>query len=195
MDATIDVTQPGGPAARVDVLSTLVAALPMIRPELPSDGPLIEPVLDAAFGPGRFAKVSERVREFATLNRVLSFVATDDSGVIGCCRLYDIAIGATPALFLGPLAVHPRVQAAGLGQALVQAAVTRAGDDKPILLVGQPRLFARFGFEQVPEGRVIMPGPTEARRLQWLHARADVAGRVTSPVLITPVFTSPRAAN
>lgn len=41
------------------------AAAPLIRRETAADAADIEALLDHAFGPGRFAKASERVREFA----------------------------------------------------------------------------------------------------------------------------------
>lgn len=184
MDATIEVTKPRVDATRTSALVFPDLALPMIRCERPEDGPFINPILDAAFGPGRFAKVSERVREAARLNRALSQVAVRDGEVVGCCRLYDIRIGDAPVLFLGPLAVHPRVQAGGLGQALVRAALTAAGADATILVVGQPSLFARFGFVQTPDGAVQMPGPTEARRLQWRlgNTASAPSGRVLAPI-------------
>ena len=36
-----------------------------LQSERPDDGPLVDALIDRAFGPGRFTKVSERVREFA----------------------------------------------------------------------------------------------------------------------------------
>jgi predicted N-acetyltransferase YhbS len=147
----------------------------------------IEHVLDAAFGPGRFAKVSERVREFATLDRGLSRIALRGQEVSGCCRIHRIAIGATPALFLGPLAVSPVAQGAGLGQALVGAtleACERSGVGA-VIVVGQPRMFAPFGFTEIPKEQILMPGPVEARRFQWRALRNGgldaLAGAVRAP--------------
>jgi predicted N-acetyltransferase YhbS len=156
-------------------------------PDDPAHDAALERMLTAAFGPGRFAKVSERVREFATLDRSLSRLAVRDGAVVGCCRIYRVALGDAPALFLGPLAVSPDAQGARLGGALVAAALEaceRAGPSA-ILVVGQPRMFAPFGFIEAPKGRVLMPGPTEARRLQWRAlGGADLGacgGRVSAP--------------
>jgi len=150
------------------------------------DKPL-EHVLNAAFGPGRFSKVSERVREKAVLDRALSRVAVKGDAVAGCCRIYRISIGGTPALFLGPLAVSPEAQGAGLGQALVGASLEacEASGFGGVIVVGQPRMFLPFGFTEIPRDRVIMPGPTEARRLQWRALQEGglegLAGVVTAP--------------
>ena len=151
----------------------------------------VENVLDAAFGPGRFSKVSERVREFAALDRGLSRVALKGSDITGCCRIYRISIGATPALFLGPLAVAPQTQGAGLGQALIDETL-RACEGSGVgvvIVVGQPRMFAPFGFTEIPRDRVVMPGPVEARRFQWRALREGGLGAISGAV------RAPRAAS
>jgi len=150
------------------------------------DAPL-ETVLTAAFGPGRFAKVSERVREFAVLDRDLSRVALRGGDVVGCCRIYRIAVGETPMLFLGPLAVVPDVQGERLGGVLVEASLAACATTQAhgVIVVGQPRMFTPFGFVEIPRNRIRLPGPVEARRLQWraLHDGAldTLSGAVTAP--------------
>jgi predicted N-acetyltransferase YhbS len=147
----------------------------------------VENVLDAAFGPGRFSKVSERVREFAFLDRALSRVALRGGDVAGCCRIYRISIGSTPALFLGPLAVSPSAQGAGLGQELVKASMLACETSGfgAVIVVGQPWMFAPFRFTEIPRDRVMMPGPVEARRFQWSALREGgldgLAGVVRAP--------------
>lgn len=146
----------------------------------------LERVLTAAFGPGRYAKVSERVRESAVLDRALSRVALDDGAVVGCCRIYRIGVGGASALFLGPLAVSPSAQGASLGRKLVAASLAAcdATDARAIIVVGQPYMFAPAGFTPVPAGRVTMPGPVEARRFQWRGVGGrppDVYGAVSAP--------------
>jgi len=144
----------------------------------------VEAVLNDAFGPGRFAKVSERVREFAVRDRALSRVAVVEDTPIGCCRIYRIEIGGAPALFLGPLAVRRDHQGEDIGSALIAAALEAcdAQGDAPIIVVGQPQLFAPFNFHEVARDSIQLPGPVEARRLQW-RARNGVApaGRVRAP--------------
>ncbi len=160
---------------------------PVLVPDDPRFDAPLEAVLDAAFGPGRFSKVSERVREFAALDRTLSRVALIDGAVAGCCRIYRIDIGATPALFLGPLAVAPQAQGAGLGQELVGASLKACETSGvgAVIVVGQPWMFAPFGFSEIPRDRVTMPGPVENRRFQWRALAAGgidaLAGAVTAP--------------
>ena len=158
-----------------------------IVPDSPAFDAELEIVLDAAFGPGRFAKVSERVREFAMLARGVSRVALIDNAPAGCCRLYRIAVGDAPALFLGPLAVTPHAQGERLGATLLEASLIACDGDvaRGILVVGQPRMFAPFGFVEVPKDRIRLPGPVEARRFQWLALHPNgldaLAGAVSAP--------------
>ncbi|MDX2235828.1 MAG: N-acetyltransferase, partial [Hyphomonadaceae bacterium] len=123
-------------------------------PDDPAFDAALEAVLDAAFGPGRFAKVSERVRESAVLDRSLSRVALRAGAPVGCCRLYRIAVGDAEALFLGPLAVAPAAQGARLGPALVASALAAcdATPARAVLVVGQPGMFRPFGFTEIPAG-------------------------------------------
>jgi len=74
-------------------------------PEDPAHGSAIEALYDRAFGPGRFVKVSERVREIADFAPELSFCAVEDGRLSGVVRMWRIAVGGQPLTFLGPLAV------------------------------------------------------------------------------------------
>jgi predicted N-acetyltransferase YhbS len=142
--------------------------------EKPEHADAIERVLDRAFGPGRFAKTSERVRERgAHFEPALSRVACDEHGhIVGVCRIWRCEAGA-PVFFLGPLAVDPAVQLAGLGLTLTRDAVNacRAIGGGGVVLVGAERFFRGLGFTLIPEGRVRLPGPVDPKRLLWLELR------------------------
>ena len=73
-----------------------------IRPEMPSDIPAREALLDRAFGKRRRAKTSERLREGRVPSEGLAFTAVDGKGrLIGTIRLWDVVAGsAGPALLL-----------------------------------------------------------------------------------------------
>ncbi|MBW8304508.1 MAG: N-acetyltransferase, partial [Brevundimonas sp.] len=118
----------------------------------------------AAFGPGRFAKTAERLREGPS--PAAGFVARDGADLLGSVRLWPITIGGTPALFLGPIAVAADNRRAGLGAELVQACLTWAAETgRGVLLVGDAPYFGRFGFEAVTDVR--LPGPVDPRRVLW----------------------------
>ncbi|MGZ9114162.1 MAG: GNAT family N-acetyltransferase [Brevundimonas sp.] len=135
-----------------------------IEAETPADAAAVEALVLAAFGPGRFAKTAERLRERAGV--AAGFVARDEGRIIGSVRLWRVTVGETPALFLGPIAVASHSRKAGLGADLVHACVdqtARIGVD--ILLVGDMGYFERFGFAVAPD--VQLPGPVDRARVLW----------------------------
>ncbi len=156
--------------------------------EKPEHADAIERVLARAFGPGRYAKTSERVRERgAVLEPSLTRVALNgDSDVVGVCRIWRVEAGA-PVFFLGPLAVDPSEQAAGAGLALVRDSIAacRASGGSGVILVGAERFFRPAGFTVVPAGRVTLPGPVDPARLLWLALRPGgldkVHGELSAP--------------
>jgi len=148
----------------------------LIEAETPADAPDVEALVLAAFGPGRFAKTAERLRERAAI--VAGFVARDGERLLGSVRLWSIAIDGAPALFLGPIAVAADNRKAGLGAELVQACLGHAAEaGLGVLLVGDVPYFGRFGFTTAPEVR--LPGPVDPRRLLW-RGEGQPVGAVTA---------------
>ena len=133
-----------------------------IEIEAPADAAAVEALVLAAFGPGRFAKTAERLRERARV--AAGFVARDGETVTGSVRLWSITVGGAPALFLGPIAVASDNRRAGLGADLVQACLDRAGETG-VLLVGDLPYFGRFGFRPAPDAR--LAGPVDQGRVLW----------------------------
>ncbi len=143
-----------------------------IEIEAPGDAAAVEALVLAAFGPGRFAKTAERLRERARI--AAGFVARENGQIIGSVRLWAITIDGQPALFLGPIAVSAASRRAGLGADLVQACVDHAGD-AGILLVGDLPWFGRFGFRPAPDAR--LSGPVDQHRVLW-RGDGEAAGAV-----------------
>jgi predicted N-acetyltransferase YhbS len=133
--------------------------------EAPEHGPAIEALLNRAFGPGRFAKVSERVREFATFAPELSFCAFEAGRMVGVVRMWRVAVGDRPIVFLGPLAVEADARKHGLGALLVARAceAAEALGEAAVVLVGDLPFFQRVGFQVAPG--VVMPGPVDPGRV------------------------------
>lgn len=155
------------------------AALPeapdwRIERETPADREAVETLVLAAFGPGRFAKTAERLRERAGV--AAGFVIRSRGVVIGSVRLWNIRLGDRAAVFLGPIAVEASLRSGGMGAALVGACLEQAGE-AGVLLVGDPPYFSRFGFEPAPLAR--LPGPVDQRRVLWRGA-GDPSGPVTA---------------
>lgn len=156
--------------------------------EKPDHAESIERVLDRAFGPGRFAKTSERVRERgAVAEPSLSRVALAENGeLVGVCRIWRITAEAGAKLyFLGPLAVDPSAQNAGLGADLVRATVAacRATRADGVIVVGAESFFAPMGFSRVPDGVLSLPGPVNPARLLWLELHPGGLDRARGALL------------
>jgi predicted N-acetyltransferase YhbS len=144
-----------------------IPAVPPIVVERPGEAAAIDALVERAFGPGRYARAAERLREGNRPIAELSFVAWQGRAAAGCVRLWPIAIGEAPALLLGPLAVDGAWQGRGLGRALLAhacEAAARAGHAL-ILLVGDEPYYAPFGFAAAPARAVVMPGPVDQRRV------------------------------
>ncbi|MBX3532689.1 MAG: N-acetyltransferase [Rhizobiaceae bacterium] len=140
-------------------------------------------LLDRAMKPNWRRKSSEKIRRGR--QAALALVARDEAGaVVGTVRLWnvgwDIAAGEGgpagrcadgTALLLGPLAVDPPIRSAGIGGALMRAAIVEAQrrGHGAIVLVGDPEYYARFGFSAQKTGALAMPGPFEKRRLLALE--------------------------
>ncbi|KQT45146.1 GCN5 family acetyltransferase [Aureimonas sp. Leaf454] len=155
-------------------------------PEMPVHADAVADISEEAFGPGRFSRAAERVREMAGHEPSLSFVAVLDGAIVGSVRQSRIRIGERPALMLGPLAVRPPVMGRGLGAALLDVAA-RAGRDAGetvILLVGDPPYYQPHGYRVLPIGSVTMPGPADPARILALPLVAGaldgLCGRVGS---------------
>ncbi|KZM49601.1 N-acetyltransferase [Labrenzia sp. OB1] len=139
----------------------------VIRPEDASDVTAIDTLQAEAFGPGRFARTAFRIRENMPHRADLSFVALVGTQVAGSIRLTPISIGESNALLLGPLTVSPDFKNRGLGKALMRTAMdaAEAAGDTAVLLVGDAPYYSPFGFQQVPFGRITLPGPVDPARL------------------------------
>lgn len=137
------------------------------RPEQPADAPLIAALIARAFGPGRHAKAADRLREGNRLIPDLSFTAWDGETLVGSVRLWPVAIGDEPVVFLGPIAVEAELRKHRIGQTLVETACEAAAKAgwRAVLLVGDAPYFGRVGFDAAPATAVRMPGPVDQRRV------------------------------
>jgi predicted N-acetyltransferase YhbS len=164
------------------------AKLPPLVPETAPDRACIDAFIDAVFGPGRYAKTAERLREGNVPLLDLSFVCWRGEEPIGCVRQWPILIGGAPVVFLGPFAVEADQRKHGLGAALIKRAceAAAAGGHDAILLVGDLPYFGPLGFEVVPAGRIALPGPVDPRRVLWRALKPGgtdgLNGAVTKPI-------------
>lgn len=126
-----------------------------LRPERAGDEAAIFAVTEAAFtghphSEGTEPHIVDALR--ADGDMVLSLLAEEDGAVLGHAA-YSPAIlsdGSKGWWVLGPIAVAPARQGEGIGRALVEEGTRRArrAGASGIVLLGDPALYARFGFVQ-----------------------------------------------
>ena len=156
----------------------------LTRLEELDDGPAVEALQRAAFGPGAYARAAFRVREQAPHDASLSFVTSVDGRLIASVRLTPIEVGERVGLLLGPLVVEPSFKNLGYGKALLRKSVdaARAQRWRFVLLVGDEPYYGPFGFRRVPPGAVRMPGPVDPRRLLVNELAEGEVGRLHGDV-------------
>ena len=187
------------PASFVAPQARVALAPFAIRDEATRDLAAREALLDDAFGPARFLKTCQRLRDGSAPAPGLALVATDSvGGLIGTLRLWPVLAGGRAALLLGPLAVAAQARSLGVGGALIRESLARAADlrHRAVLLVGDAPYYARFGFERRFTERLTMPGPVERARFLGLElvdgALSAAQGRVIPAS--TPALDLPQAA-
>lgn len=138
------------------------------------DPALVEQLLDRAFEPERRQRTAYRLREGADWLPALSFAAIDAAehlvGTIQCwpVALTDPSGRPHPMIMVGPVAVLPEMQGAGIGKALMSAAITAIDPRAPLpqVMIGDPEYYGRFwGFSAEQTGGWQLPGSWEPRRL------------------------------
>ena len=150
-----------------------------VSEQLPQDDAEIETLLDLAFGIQRRSKTSYRLREGNVAAAGLSLVMREEGfGIVGSISYWPLLIGEaqTPAILLGPLAVHPKRQNIGVGKVLLHDSLARAErlGHKLIVLIGDAPYYLKAGFQYVPVGQIEMPGPVDPRRLLYLEMEQGV---------------------
>lgn len=142
-----------------------------IRLEKAADTSSIKILTTTVFGPAMLTRAAYALREGVSHEMYLSFVAELEGKIIGSVRLTKILWGKNPALMLGPLGVLPNYKSQGVGKALMFAAIEAAKQDvkkggAPILmLVGDLKYYAPFGFINIPPGQIVLPRPADPNRI------------------------------
>jgi putative acetyltransferase len=135
----------------------------MIRPERPGDETAISRVIGTAFAEadhsaGTEARIVEQLR--ASRSLALSLVA-DRDGLMGHVAFSPVEVsdGSAGWFGLGPVAVLPHRQGAGIGAALIAEGLDhlRRNGAAGCVVLGEPAYYGRFGFRHDPA--LVYPGP------------------------------------
>jgi putative acetyltransferase len=117
----------------------------VVREERPGDREAVRHVEEAAFGRSDEADIVDALRGDPAW--ALSLVAEVDGELVG----HLLFSRGDRAMTLGPLAVLPQHQRTGVGAALMHEGLARIHE--PIVLLGHPAYYTRFGFRPAgPEG-------------------------------------------
>lgn len=162
------------------------------RPESAADHARVEGIVEAAFGRPLEAEILATVR--AGDDCVSTTVAVDAGQIVAQVLFSRVSLpGADHANLcaLGPVAVDPPRQGEGIGSALIRAALEPLSDGRwdAIFLLGNPRYYARFGFELAaplgfhysqlefdPAFQVLRINETLAGLAGWIQYPAAFAG-------------------
>ncbi len=136
----------------------------------------IERLYDEVFGPGRFAKTAERLREGNHRIDAACFIASDAGGLVGSVQFWPLMIGDNAGgVLLGPLGIAPRRRGDGIAFKLMEAGIAVCAErgDLAVILVGDEPYYARAGFAKTEAGRFQMPGPVDERRILVRELNAE----------------------
>ncbi|MEZ5939500.1 MAG: N-acetyltransferase [Hyphomonadaceae bacterium] len=150
-----------------------------ILQESPEHAADVEALYDDVFGPGRFAKTVERLREGNAPIPEACLVAVDDKGLTGVVRLWPVTVGdGGRAALLGPLAVAARRRGNGVAFKLMEQAIAVCAEQgyPAVVLVGDESYYTRAGFRRSEPGRFALPGPVDPKRVLVRELSAEGAG-------------------
>ncbi len=151
----------------------------------PRHSAAIERLLDLTFGRDRHGKTVYRLREPAAAVPDLNFVMEEEGELVATLRFWPVTLpGGALALLLGPLAVRPELAGRGIGRAMVRHGIARARlrGWRVILVVGDPKYYAPFGFTREAASPLRLPGPVEVERFQALALVHGALDGVRGPV-------------
>jgi putative acetyltransferase len=119
-----------------------------IREERADDFAMIREVNRRAFGGDQESDIVDALR--ANGAALVSLVATQNDRVVGHIMYSPARIGDVTGAALGPMAVLPEHQRAGIGSKLVEAGnqKLKASGCPFLIVVGHPAFYPRFGFRK-----------------------------------------------
>jgi predicted N-acetyltransferase YhbS len=123
-------------------------------------------LLDDAFGTDRHMRTAYLLRKGMTAIDHLSFGILDDNALLASIQCWPVRVGRVNLILVGPVAVATHCQNKGLGTELMQLMLNAATpQDAPMVMIGDPEYYGRFGFEAKDTSGWTLPGPWEPRRL------------------------------
>ncbi|MGL5839843.1 MAG: GNAT family N-acetyltransferase [Sphingorhabdus sp.] len=127
----------------------------------------IEDLLDAAFGQDRHKKTAYLLRARSKPLPALSCAIHNATDLLATLQCWPVRIGDYRLVLVGPVAVRPDCQGQGIGNRLMHAMLEQASKigNPPMVMIGDPDYYGRFGFTAEQTGGWTLPGPWEPHRL------------------------------
>ncbi len=152
----------------------------IIRGYGPKDEAKVRDVVKRAFGQEQEAMLVAALRKGGHM--ALELVAEDRGRVVGHVALSRM-VGPKGWLALAPVSVDPKRQKKGIGSALCQMAVDYA--NAPVVVLGDPAYYARFGFDYDRATRLKTPFPVG---YTGLYAPKTEEAQPTQTLVYAPPF-------
>ena len=152
----------------------------ILTPLAKAEPAAIEDLLDAAFGFDRHQRRAYRLREGVSAIPNLSFAAWEGDRLVGTLQSWPVALRVANGVMdrlvmVGPVAVAPDRQNAGIGGAMMDTLLLAASSDDALMMIGDPEYYERFGFTADATAGWRIDGAYEQRRL-LARLRREVAG-------------------
>lgn len=123
-------------------------------------------LLDDAFGTDRHTRTAYTLRKGMSPVAHLSYGILDHDTLVGSIQCWPIRVGTSDLVLVGPVAVATDRQNCGIGTQLMQLMLNAAtSQDAPMVMIGDPEYYGRFGFSANGTEGWTLPGPWEPRRL------------------------------
>jgi putative acetyltransferase len=149
---------------------------------------------DAAHTCGREHCLIEALRAAGALT--FSLVAVSELGIIGHIAASPVTLSKSHGDWygLGPLSVIPQCQRRGIGSQLMDAVLSqlRVKGAQGCVLVGDPRFYARFGFQS--DISLVVPEAPPEVTLSMRFLQCDDHGTVTFHPAFTAALAGPEGA-
>jgi predicted N-acetyltransferase YhbS len=150
-------------------------------PETAPEKESIDRLIARAFGPGRFARTAERLREGAARLPDLCFTAYVGTFLAGSIRCSSLVVGLNePAILLGPVTIEPNFQGKGIGSKLIEHVLkqAKARDEKLVFLIGDAHFYKRFGFAPASLKQFPLLAPENPLRYQVLELKQGALAQI-----------------
>ena len=162
----------------------------VVRPESGDDAEAIRAVHLAAFPTPAEADLVRDLHD--DFDSEISLVAEQAGDIVGHVMLSRMSAAgdgrAYRALGLGPVAVRPGSQGAGVGSELIRSALAIAGTlgEEVVFVLGDPDYYRRFGFSAAAAAPFASPYSGPYFMALWL--RSDLVAAAAGSAAYAPAF-------